>query len=102
MKKNKGAAGNDIDIRVNYLGARSGEMLPAGVGVTIVPMSGGVTNPSLPTGLSNLAELSFDFIVSAYTDSVSTTAISVAPASSPVSYARRRKSRSARVPSTPK
>lgn len=73
--KNKGVAGNDIDIRVNYLGSRSGELLPAGVGVTIIAMSGGTTNPTLTTALSNLAELSFDFIVSAYTDSTSTAAI---------------------------
>lgn len=73
--KNKGAAGNDIDIRVNYLGARAGELLPAGVGFTVVAMTGGTTNPSLTTGLANLGEQSYDFIVSAYTDSVSTTAI---------------------------
>lgn len=74
--KNKGAAGNDIDVRLNYLGARSGEVLPAGVTATIVAMSGGSINPTLTTALANLAEQSYDFIVSPYTDSVSTTAIS--------------------------
>lgn len=73
--KNAGAAGNDIDIRVNFKGARAGEVLPAGVTVAIVPMAGGANNPTLTTALSNLGELSFDFIVSAYTDSTSTTAI---------------------------
>lgn len=75
--KNKGLAGNDIDIRVNYLGARAGEVWPNAISAgTIVPMSGGMVNPSLTTALANLAELGFDFIVSPYTDTTSTSAIS--------------------------
>lgn len=74
--KNKGAAGNDIDLRVNYRGARAGEVLPAGIGVTITAMSAGATNPTLTGGLANLAELPFDFIISPYTDATSIAAIS--------------------------
>jgi phage tail sheath gpL-like len=73
--KNKGLAGNDIDIRVNYRGARAGEVLQAGLTTAQVAMAGGTVNPSLTTGLTNLAELGFDFIVSAYTDATSTSAI---------------------------
>lgn len=73
--KNKGLAGNDIDIRVNYRGAAGGEQLPLGMAVAIVPMSGGAVNPVLTTALSNLQDQSFDFIVSSFTDATSTAAI---------------------------
>lgn len=73
--KNVGICGNDIDIRINYLGTAGGESTPPGVGVTIVAMSGGTVNPTLTTALANLQDMEFDFIVSPYTDSTSTTAI---------------------------
>lgn len=73
--RNLGAAGNDIDIRVNYRGAAAGEALPAGVGVTIVAMASGATNPPLSTPLANLTDEPFDFIVSPYTDATSITAL---------------------------
>lgn len=71
----KGLAMNDIDIRVNYHGALSGEATPAGVGLTITAMSAGVTNPVLTTALANCGEQPFDFIVTPYTDATSLTAI---------------------------
>ena len=43
--KNKGLAASDIDVRLNYLGNAGGETLPAGLGVTLTPMSGGQLNP---------------------------------------------------------
>ncbi|KWN77062.1 phage tail sheath subtilisin-like domain-containing protein [Burkholderia stagnalis] len=73
--KNKGLAGNDIDIRLNYRGAAGGETTPAGLALTITAMSGGTTNPSLTTGLANLLDQPFDFIVMPYTDSTSLDAI---------------------------
>ncbi len=73
---NKGAAGNDIDIRFNYLGARGGQQTPVGLTFTIVPMSGGAVNPTaLPTALANLASQPFDFIVCPYTDTTSLAAL---------------------------
>ncbi len=57
---NAGAAGNDIDIRVNYGGAAAGEATPAGVTYTITAMASGATNPVLTTGLANLAAKTFD------------------------------------------
>lgn len=71
--RNKGETGNEIDIRLNYLGVAGGEETPAGITITITAMSGGATNPtdSLSTGLTNLADKEFDFIVSPYTDSTS-------------------------------
>jgi phage tail sheath gpL-like len=66
--KNKGIAGNDIDIRTNYLGAEGQESDPAGLTYTITAMSGGLTNPSISTGLANLGDRTFDFIILAFND----------------------------------
>lgn len=73
--RNKGVAGNDIDIRVNYLGSQSGEATPTGLAFTITAMSGGAVNPSLTTGLSNLGAQAFDFIAMPYTDTTSLDAL---------------------------
>jgi phage tail sheath gpL-like len=68
---NKGPAGNDIDLRLNYAGTRGGEALPTGLTATIVQMASGATAPSLTTALSNLGSQAFDFIVCPYTDTIS-------------------------------
>lgn len=73
--KNKGLAGNDIDIRFNYLGAAGGQSFPTGYAATIVAMASGTTNPVLTTGLANLLDKPFDFIVFPYTDTTSLDAI---------------------------
>lgn len=73
--KNKGAAGNDIDIRVNYLGQLGGEFMPGGVTTTIVAMTGGTANPDITPGLANLSDQTYDFIVSPYTDSANLNAM---------------------------
>lgn len=72
---NKGLAGNDIDIRVNYYGASAGEVTPTGLAFTITAMASGATNPTLTTALGNLLDMPFDFIVSPYTDTASLTAL---------------------------
>ncbi|WP_087723404.1 phage tail sheath subtilisin-like domain-containing protein [Pandoraea sp. PE-S2T-3] len=66
--KNKGLAGNDIDIRLNYRGAASGESLPPSLAITITPMTGGAVNPALTTAFANLLDQEFDFIAFPYTD----------------------------------
>ena len=73
--KNKGAAGNDIDLRLNYLGTSGGEVTPAGLTLTITAMAGGATNPVLDTILAGLGDEAFDFIVSPYTDTTSLNAL---------------------------
>ncbi|MCP1376045.1 phage tail sheath subtilisin-like domain-containing protein [Dyella lutea] len=73
--KNKGEAGNDIDLRLNYQGSAGNEATPAGITVTIVAMSAGATNPSLTTPLANLGDQPFDFIVCPYTDTTSLDAL---------------------------
>jgi phage tail sheath gpL-like len=65
---NKGEAGNDIDIRLNYLGQAGGESTPAGITATITAMTGGSANPNIAAGLANLSDQTFDFIVTPYTD----------------------------------
>ncbi|WP_175760550.1 phage tail sheath subtilisin-like domain-containing protein [Burkholderia anthina] len=70
--KNKGAAGNDIDLQLNYGGVLNGESTPSGLASTIVAMTGGATNPSsLATALANLGDQEFDFIAFPYTDATS-------------------------------
>jgi phage tail sheath gpL-like len=71
----KGAAAADIDLRVNYYGARNGEVLPPGVTLTITTTVVGTTNPVLTAGLANCGEMPFDFIANPYTDAVSLTAL---------------------------
>lgn len=73
--KNKGALGNEIDLRVNYRGAPGGEALPAGISLAVSAMSGGATNPALATALAALGTMPFDFIVSPYSDTASIAAI---------------------------
>lgn len=72
---NKGPAGNDIDLRVNYLGTAGGEVLPTGMTVAITQMTGGATAPSLTTAFANLGSQQFDFIAFPYTDTTSLNAI---------------------------
>ena len=66
--KNAGETGNDIDVRLNYLGNTGGEATPAGLTVVIVAMSGGATNPDLATALTALGDEEFDFVASAFAD----------------------------------
>jgi phage tail sheath gpL-like len=73
--KHKGLTGNDIDIRLAYRGPLGGEVMPAGVALTIVAMANGTTNPVLDTALAALGDELFDFIVLPYTDTTSLDAI---------------------------
>lgn len=73
--KNAGVAGNDIDMRLNYLSSRSGEVTPPGIVPTIVPMATGATNPTLGPALATLQDLPFEFIGCAYTDAAALTAM---------------------------
>lgn len=72
---NKGSAGNEIDVRLNYLGTSGGETTPAGLSVAITPMSGGSVNPSLNEAIANLGDEPFDFIVSPFADAASLDAL---------------------------
>src|SRR6202000_2092822 len=72
---NKGTIGNDVDIRVNYRGAQGGEVTPAGLAFTIVPMANGATNPVLTVGLANTGDMPFDCIIFGWTDATTLDAL---------------------------
>jgi phage tail sheath gpL-like len=65
----KGVTGNDIDVRVNYLGSLGNEVLPAGVALTITAMASGAGVPVLDDALAALGDQEFETIVHAWTDS---------------------------------
>lgn len=70
--RNKGPAGNDIDLRLNY---QDGEASPAGIAVAIVEMASGATNPTLTTLITAMGDTWFHVIAHPYTDSTSLTAL---------------------------
>ena len=76
--KNRGLAGNDIDLRLAYYGTTGGDVMPTGLVITGLQiatgtqLAGGTQNPTaLLTALDNLADQAFDFVVFPYTDAAS-------------------------------
>ncbi|EOW9999278.1 phage tail sheath subtilisin-like domain-containing protein [Yersinia enterocolitica] len=69
--KNKGAHGNTIDLRLNYLGSAGGETTPDSLVLAFTPMAGGAGVPELDDALANLQDRTFDFIINPYTDTAS-------------------------------
>ena len=69
--KNKGEAGNDIDLQANYLGNAGGEFPVPGLTVTFTAMSGGTANPDIGAALANLSSQPMDFICLPYNDTTS-------------------------------
>lgn len=69
--KNKGAHGNTLDLRLNYLGNAGGETTPDSLVLTFTPMAGGAGAPELDDALANLQDRTFDFIINPYTDTAS-------------------------------
>ncbi|CNI11983.1 phage tail sheath subtilisin-like domain-containing protein [Yersinia mollaretii] len=69
--KNKGAHGNTLDLRLNYLGSAGGETTPDSLILTFTPMAGGAGAPELDDALANLQDRTFDFIINPYTDTAS-------------------------------
>jgi phage tail sheath gpL-like len=72
---NAGPCGNEIDLRVNYLGTPGGEVTPQGLTYTITAMTGGATAPDLSGAFDALGDMAFDFIVCPYTDPTSLDAL---------------------------
>ena len=70
--KNKGEAGNDFDLRLNYY---SGEELPDGITCTVTAMSGGENNPLLSSVITILGDEWYNVICSPYYDATNMTAI---------------------------
>ncbi|MEW4983069.1 MAG: phage tail sheath subtilisin-like domain-containing protein [Cycloclasticus sp.] len=65
----KGETGNDIDLRMNYFD----ESIPEGVGVTIVAMAGGATNPDISTTIAALGDEWYNWMVMPFTDAANLT-----------------------------
>ena len=69
---NKGACGNDLDLRHSY---QDGEALPAGTGVACSAMSAGTTNPTLTALIAAMGDRWFHVLAHPYTDATSLTAL---------------------------
>ncbi len=69
--RHKGECGNDIDLRMNYYA----ESTPDGVGVAIVAMSGGASNPDVSTAIAAIASEWFRWIAMPYTDTANLVAL---------------------------
>lgn len=63
--KNKGTAGNGLDVRVNYA---AGEVLPAGVGVAVAKGVNGAGDPSLQGISGVIGDRWFNIVVSGLSD----------------------------------
>lgn len=63
--RHKGEVGNSIDLRANY---NQGDRLPAGVGITIVAMTGGTGNPDIGTALAAIGAVQYTTICTPYVD----------------------------------
>lgn len=63
--RHKGAAGNDIDVRVNY---RAGEVTPAGLAVVVAAGVNGTGNPDASTVFDAIGDEWFNTFVLPYTD----------------------------------
>jgi phage tail sheath gpL-like len=70
--RHKGEVGNGLDVRANY---QDGEKLPAGVGLAVVAMAAGATNPVLSTLIAALGDSWFQVWAHGYTDAISLAAI---------------------------
>jgi len=75
---NAGTNGNEIDIRLNYLGAAGGEKTPAGISAVITAMASGATDPVLTTLIANLGDQEYDFIVTPYADTTNLNSLKTA------------------------
>lgn len=69
--KNKGEAGNSIDLRLNYFG----EATAPGLGVTVTAMSAGANNPDLTDGIAALGDEWFQVWALPYTDAANLAAV---------------------------
>ena len=67
----KGDTGNDINIVPNYLGFYGGQVMPAGITLTIAPMASGAGEPDFTAAISAIQTLEYDYVGLAYTDTAS-------------------------------
>jgi phage tail sheath gpL-like len=70
--RHAGEAGNSYDLRANY---GFGEAYPAGVSITVTPMSGGSGNPDLAALIAAIGDDQYDTIILPYTDAAALNAM---------------------------
>lgn len=68
--RNKGTAGNDIDVRDSYY---TGEALPAGIALAITAMAGGATNPDVATVWPAIGDSQYSTIILPFADTATLT-----------------------------
>jgi phage tail sheath gpL-like len=64
-----GTTGNDIRLADSLLGQPGGELLPVGVTVAYVQMSGGTGVADLATAITNMGDFPYEFVCTPYNDS---------------------------------
>jgi len=67
-----GEAANRIDVRVNY---HTGEQIPAGLSLDIVPLSGGAGNPDIADVFSAIGDTWYNLIINPFTDAANLSVI---------------------------
>src|SRR3954470_5170616 len=70
--KFKGLSGNDIRVETNYRGFYGGEILPTSLALTISGsnfLAGGTGSPAFTTGIANLGDAPYKFVVNPFSDS---------------------------------
>lgn len=70
--RHKGENGNAIDVRVNYY---AGEVLPAGLAVTVTAMASGAGNPDVATAITAMADTWWTDIIMPWTDAANLSAL---------------------------
>jgi phage tail sheath gpL-like len=70
----KGLTGNDIDMRVNYGGPLAGEIMPAGLTLTVAAkLSAGTGQPNFAAAIAALGEEQYEYVCLPFTDTTSLT-----------------------------
>jgi phage tail sheath gpL-like len=70
--RHKGECGNDIDVRFNYY---TGEVLPAGLAVTVTAMASGAANPDVADAIDAFGDEWWNALAVAWTDASNMTAL---------------------------
>lgn len=63
--RQKGTAGNDVDLRANYY---QGQSLPAGVTIAFTAMTGGTTNPDIATVFAAIGDVGYSTMAIGFAD----------------------------------
>jgi phage tail sheath gpL-like len=67
----KGSTGNDITIIPNLLGPVGGQIMPAGLALTITPMASGTSQPDMTAAIAAISAYQFFYVGMPYTDDIS-------------------------------